>query len=340
MDGRAVTLIFESGESRQISVGPFETVEQAARRQGIGLLTDCREGACGTCKAKCLSGEYQLNDHSTEALPDGEASARIVLTCQMRVVSPCVVEFDYPFSKTSGRPAAPLTTTLRSLERASDTVMCMRLEAAGGERLCFLPGQYVNIVVPDTLVSRAYSFANAPDHGEFAFYVRLLEGGAMGDYLLRRARPGDRVELRGPLGRFFLRDPSRPLLIDARGSGLAPMLGMLRHLAETQVTHPSIHLIYGANRPLDLFALDELSRLQSAIGSLKIVICVTDKRSDWTGSVGLVGDVSGAQNIDFTTVDTYLCGPPPMIAHAETILRGRGARTDRIFAERFVLAQS
>src|SRR5690349_12255454 len=186
MDGRAVTLIFESGESRQISVGPFETVEQAARRQGIGLLTDCREGACGTCKAKCLSGEYQLNDHSAEALPDSEASAGFVLTCQMRVLSSCIVEFDYPFSKTSGRPAAPLTTTLRSLERASDTVMCMRLEAAGGERLHFLPGQYVNIVVPDTSVSRAYSLANAPERGELAFYVRLLEGGAMGDYLLRR----------------------------------------------------------------------------------------------------------------------------------------------------------
>src|SRR5690242_14786794 len=201
MNGRTATLIFESGESRQISVGPFETVEQAARRQGIGLLTDCREGACGTCKAKCLSGEYQLNDHSTEALPEVEASSGFVLTCQMRVRSPCVVEFDYPFSKTSGRPAAPLTTTIRSLARVSDTVMCVRLEAASGERLSFLPGQYANLLVPGTSVARAYSFANEPERGELAFYVRLLEGGVMGDYLLRRARPGDLVALNGPLGR-------------------------------------------------------------------------------------------------------------------------------------------
>lgn len=134
MDGCAVTLIFDDGESRQISVGPFETVEQAARLQGVGLLTGCREGACGTCKAKCLSGEYQLNDHSAEALPDNEASSGFVLTCQMHVLSPCVVEFDYPFSRTSARPLAPLMATLRSLERASDTVMCMRFEVPGGER--------------------------------------------------------------------------------------------------------------------------------------------------------------------------------------------------------------
>jgi benzoate/toluate 1,2-dioxygenase reductase subunit len=75
MGGHKVTLIFAEGESREVWVELLETVEQAARRQGLRLLTDCREGACGTCKARCLSGEYLLNDYSREALPDAEASA-------------------------------------------------------------------------------------------------------------------------------------------------------------------------------------------------------------------------------------------------------------------------
>ena len=105
MEGQTITLIFSDGRSREITAEKFETVEQAARRGGIHLLTDCREGACGTCKARCLSGKFFLIDYSREALSDDEARAGYVLTCQMRAQSPCVVEFDYPYDRTQAKPA-------------------------------------------------------------------------------------------------------------------------------------------------------------------------------------------------------------------------------------------
>ena len=105
MDGQTITLIFSDGRSREITAEKFETVEQAARRGGIHLLTDCREGACGTCKARCLSGKFVLNDYSPLALTEDEAAAGYVLTCQMQAQSPCTVEFDYPFDRTQARPA-------------------------------------------------------------------------------------------------------------------------------------------------------------------------------------------------------------------------------------------
>jgi NAD(P)H-flavin reductase len=125
----------------------------------------------------------------------------------------------------------------------------------------------------------------------------------------------------------------------AGGTGLAPMLSMLRQLAAGSVAPDPILLVFGANRPSDLFGLDELSRLQSSIGSLRPVICVADRECDWAGPKGLVGDVAAAQDIDFGSVDIYLCGPPPMIEHTEALLRDRGARPERIFAERFVPAE-
>lgn len=257
----------------------------------------------------------------------------------MRVRSPCVIEFDYPFSETSAKPAAPSTAIVRSHERASATVVRLVSNVAGGERLSFLPGQYANIAVPNSSAIRAYSFGNEPGSEELIFYVRLIEGGAMGEYLLRRAQPGDRVSLYGPFGWFFLRDPACPVLMIAGGTGLAPMLSMLRHVAAGNEKPSRILLVYGANRASDLFGLDELSRLRSVLGCLEVVVCVAARESNWTGPIGLVGDVAAAQDIDFGSVDVYLCGPPPMIEHAQALLWARGTRRERVFAERFVPAQ-
>lgn len=339
MRGHAITLIFSDGRSSGIVAGAVETVEQAARRQGIRLLTDCREGACGTCKARCLSGEFALNDYGREALSDDEAAGGYVLTCQMHARSPCVVEFDYPFAEASEKSDAPWTAVVRSVERASESVVRLVLRNESGEGLKFLPGQYVNIAIPETPAARSYSFANAPGVGELVFYVRLIEGGAMGDYLLHRARPGEPLTLRGPFGRFFHRRGKAPMLMIAGGTGLAPMLSILHDLAEQGESPSRILLVYGANRAADLFCLDELARLRERLGCLDVVACVAATEGEWTGPVGLVSDVAAAQEFDFGAVDVYLCGPPPMIEHAESLLVPRGARRERLFAERFVPAQ-
>ena len=334
MEGHAVTLIFADGRSREVVVGTYETVEQAARRHGVNLLTDCREGACGTCKARCLRGDFFLNDYSREALSDEEAAAGRVLTCQMRARSPCVVEFDYPLAQTEAKPDEPWVSTVISVDRVSESVVRLALQDEIGR--AFLPGQYVTIAIPERAAARAYSFANEPGSPQSIFYVRLIEGGAMGDYLLHRARPGDRLRLTGPFGRFFLREAKRPLLMIAGGTGLAPMLSILRHLALGGERPPRILLVYGANRRSDLFGLDELDRLRTQLGSLETIVCVTAGDAEWHGPVGLVSDIAAQQDLDFGAFDLYLCGPPPMIEHAERLLISRGANPARLFAERFL----
>ena len=338
MEGHRVTLVFADGESRQIVVGPVETVEQAARRQGLRLLTDCREGACGTCRARCLVGDYWLNDYSRDALPDADAESGFVLTCQMCVRSPSVIEFDYPLAETAAKPAAPVRAVVRSVERVSDTVVRLTLDSKEGP-VSFLPGQYADLALPDASATRAYSFANEPGSDRLVFYVRLIEGGAMGEYLLRRAKPGDSLALKGPFGRFFLREPTRPMLMIAGGTGLAPMLSMLRQLALAAERPAQILLVYGANRPSDLFGLDELALLEQSLRGLRTVVCVASADPQWKGPVGLVSDVAAAQKVDFGSAGVYLCGPPPMIEHAEGLLMARGAARGRLFAERFVPAR-
>ncbi|HVM77552.1 MAG TPA: 2Fe-2S iron-sulfur cluster binding domain-containing protein [Stellaceae bacterium] len=336
MEGYAVTLIFADGRSREIVAGRFETVEQAARRHGIHLLTDCREGACGTCKAKCLRGEFFLNDYSREALSEDEAASGNVLTCQMQVRSPCILEFDYAFAQTGAKSDETWLASVASIDRVSESVVRLVLRGEGEGGRSFLPGQYVNIAIPDKAAARSYSFANEPGPRESIFFVRLIEGGVMGDYLLHRARPGDCLRLNGPFGRFFLRSEKRPLLMIAGGTGLAPMLSILRHLATRGEGPPRILLIYGANRRADLFGLDEIAQLRAKLASLEAIVCVAEGDAEWKGPVGLVGNVAAQQEIDFASFDVYLCGPPPMIEHVQTTLMPRGAKPERIFAERFL----
>ena len=79
-----ITLMFQDGETTRIGCRSFETVVQSAARQGLRLLTDCREGGCGTCKAVIHSGQYSLDDYSQEALPDAELQQGRILTCRLR----------------------------------------------------------------------------------------------------------------------------------------------------------------------------------------------------------------------------------------------------------------
>jgi len=336
MEGHAVTLIFADGQSRDVVAGAFETVEQAARRHGVLLLTDCREGACGTCKARCLRGEFVLNDYSRVALSDEEAAAGRVLTCQMQARSPCVVEFDYPFAQTGAKRDEAWTESVLSIDPVSESVVRLVTQGIAPARRRFLPGQYVNIDIPDTATSRAYSFANEPGSQQSVFYVRLIEGGVMGDYLTRRARPGDRLRLDGPFGRFFLRDEKRPLLMVAGGTGLAPILSVLRDLAQRAERPPRIVAVYGANRRSDLFGLDVLAQLRSELGALETIVGVAEGDAEWGGPVDLVGTIAARQDLDYGAFDVYLCGPVPMIDHTLKLLIARGANHERIFAERFL----
>ncbi len=99
------TLVFSDGATRSFPVPAGYSVVRAAQRHRLMLLTDCREGACGTCRAVCSSGRFSLEDYSDDALPAADREAGGVLLCQMRLESDCVIELGYPVSQAERKPA-------------------------------------------------------------------------------------------------------------------------------------------------------------------------------------------------------------------------------------------
>ncbi len=313
----SLRLAFEDGTEREIAALPWQTVFQAAQAHGIELATDCREGACATCKALCMEGDYDVGDASPEALTAEEEAAGLVLACQMLPRGDCTLRFPYPFSLTGGR--VQRQAVLEAVERvAEDTV---RLALALDADMPFLPGQYARIGVPGTGAERAFSFSRR-DGAEF--HARLLPDGLMSTYLARCARPGDRLELSGPYGGFFLREPVRPVLMVAGGTGLAPMLAMLEALEGRQ---PAA-VLFGAASAGRLFALDRL-----AASGAKVSLAVEEAGGGPSVHTGFVTDLIDPAETD---TDAYVCGPPAMIDAARARLLSVGVAPERIHCERFL----
>lgn len=334
-----LTLIFEDGRTARIDASETESVYAAALRHRIRLVTDCLEGACATCKARCTRGEYVLRDHSDEALSADEAKQGYTLTCQMLPRGECVVELPYG----SGRALLRDTPTERggviaAVEQVSSTVVRLDIDlSAGGSPFNFLPGQYAHIGIPGTTAKRSYSFANAAaDPGRLRFYIKLIPGGTMSEFVGARAKTGDAIVVHGPYGHFYLRAPRRPILMVAGGTGLAPMLSMLDELAAGGGVGQPVHLLYGANTPEEFFAQSQLESYAGRGLQLTQERVAQHPHALWTGAAGHVTDRLREALIHGGNCDAYLCGPPLMIEAAQIWLRTAGLNAHDIHAERFV----
>ncbi|WP_263253536.1 benzoate 1,2-dioxygenase electron transfer component BenC [Saccharopolyspora rosea] len=333
--GHRVALSFEDGVTRFVSCAPHETVAEASYRARINIPLDCRDGACGTCKAFCESGDYDGGDYIEDALSDDEAAAGYVLPCQLMPRSDLVLRIAST-STAAKTAAATHSATLTEIRRHSDTTVGFTLELDDRDALSFLPGQYVNVRVPGTDVTRSYSFSSGPEDKTTSFLVRLTDGGVMSTYLREHAEIGDRVEFTGPMGTFFLREPARPALFLAGGTGLAPLLSMLEALAGSAPAHP-VHLLYGVTTDADLVGLPELRHYAETVPGFGFDCCVADENST-APNKGFVTSLLTPELLRGGDVDVYLCGPPPMVEAVRDRLRTDGVEPVNFYTEKFAVA--
>ena len=333
---RDVTLLFSNHETITIRCAEEETIVQAANRHGLKLLVDCREGACGTCKASCQTGEFLLDDFSADALPPSERSSGFVLACRMSPRSDCVIEFNYPLAQARrGKAPLPRSVTLTRLEPIAADVLELRVTADDGKPFDFLPGQYAHIDVPGQNVSRSYSFAMPPGEKEAVFAIRLVPGGEMSGWLSGHARPGDKMRVSGPYGRFFLRRPDRSLLMVAGGTGIGPMLSMLETLTRLPTPPDSVTLVFGVTIGENIFYQERLAACLAQFAQASAMIVAMHAGVGWSGLRGTTVDALSRVEISPAS-HAYLCGPPGMIEATRAWLHEAGMNDNEIFAEAFL----
>jgi benzoate/toluate 1,2-dioxygenase reductase component len=327
-----IALNFEDGVTRFIEARADELVADAAYRLGLNIPMDCRDGACGTCKCHCESGDYSLGSYIEDAMTEDEAAEGYVLTCQMKAKSDCVLRI--PASSASCKiKIESFKTQLTSLRKLSPSSISFTVQLPADAGLTYLPGQYMNLIVPDTTQTRSYSFSSMPRDGAVDFFVRNIPGGLMSTYLTQHSKVGDAITMTGPVGSFYLRDIRRPVLFLAGGTGLAPFLAMLDVLRSAPSAHP-IHMIYGVTNDADLVEVDKLAAFAAAIPGFTFATVVADQASSHPLKGYVTHHLPDAA-LHGGDVDLYLCGPPPMVDAVRTYLHDKGVKPANFYFEKF-----
>ena len=323
------------------TVADDETVLSAALRAGIGMPYGCKNGACGSCKGRVVEGRVHHDPHQPGALSADEEARGMALFCSARPDSDLVIEVrevrglgEIPIKKLPARVA--------SLVRVAPDVAIVRLQLPANERLQYLPGQYVEIILKDGR-RRSYSMAGAPGLVEqIELHIRHTPGGVFSDHVFgagtTQMRERDILRFEGPLGSFFLRDDStKPIVLVASGTGFAPIKAIVEYAVLKSVDRP-MTLYWGGRRPRDLY-LDELARgWEETLPSFRYVPVVSDalEEDGWSGRSGFV---HRAVMDDFDTLDrhqVYACGAPVMVdAARRDFISDRGLPADEFYADAF-----
>jgi len=328
---QTIALNFEDGFTRFIECRPGETVADASYRVGINIPLDCRDGACGTCKCRVQSGAFDGGDYVEDALTEQEAAEGLALACQMRPKTDLVLDI-FASSEVCKTKGQTFQAQVQSVEKLSATTIAFSLEGAGP--LSFLPGQYVNVLVPGTDQRRSYSFSSPPGAATQSFLVRDIQPGLMSTFLRERAQPGTPMEFVGPSGSFYLREIRRPLLFLAGGTGLAPFLSMLGRIAETGSNGHPVHMVYGVTNDTDLVGISHLETFAARIPGFTFSTCVAADASDHPRKGYVMAHIEPA-HLNDGEVDVYLCGPPPMVDAVRAWLNQQGTTPANFYYEKF-----
>lgn len=343
MEGKVTILPF--GETLEMK--PDESVLSAILRQGRFVKYGCKHGGCNTCRAQLLDGECRLSDNTSFSLSDADRASGIVLLCSTYFVGDeLLVDITETMDDLTeeqyraGQQVQEHVVTVDRFEALTRDIRWLGLRLEEPADMTFMAGQYVEVAVPGSTDEwRSYSMANAPQESDRVdLIIKVIPGGRFSSALEDKVRLGDTMRLRGPFGQFGVRLSHRPMIIVAGGSGMAPILAMLKDLAITG-NQRELAFFYGARTDRDLFLLEELDRFASQHPWFTFVPALSEPNGNvetWKGETGLVAEVL-ARNIPSTKgYEAYLCGPPPMIDAAIDVLLTSGCKERHIYFDRFV----
>jgi ferredoxin-NADP reductase/ferredoxin len=300
----------------EITCDAGETVLDAAFRHGYNLAHGCREGQCSACKCYLLDGEVELEGYSSFALSDTERSGGYALMCRAIPEDDVTIELLHydPDNYRLENPIGDVTATVTAVTALTDEIVLVTLAASA--QFTWAPGQYVDVHAAG--VRRSFSIANLPTPSPatpIELIVRRYPGGRLSSRLGSEITAGTEVRLTGPYGTLHLRRSERPIVMVAGGSGVGPILALLRQLAG-EGRAGAAAMYFAAREP---FLLDELR-------GLGCEPTLFDR-----GSLAEVLRVDG-------DAEVYMCGPPGLLDDAEAVLTAAGVDPAHIHADRFTTA--
>ena len=244
-----------------------------------------------------------------------------------------------PATEIAPRRLAWLTATVREVIEETARVRSLRLDVAGwpGHRA----GQHLDMRLTGEdgyQAQRSYSIASAPEDAGVTITVERIDDGEVSPYLAGEVRAGDQFQVRGPIGGYFVWTAplGGPLFLVAGGSGVVPLMAMLRHRAQARSNAPTV-LLYSSRSDRDIIYRVELERLAASDGLTVTHTLTSSRPPDWSGYArridrDMLGETGFAPQ---TRPRIFICGPTPLVESAAQSLRALGHAPALIKTERF-----
>jgi CDP-4-dehydro-6-deoxyglucose reductase len=326
---------------RTFSADSSETLLAAGIRQGIGLPYGCKDGACGSCKCKKISGTVVHGEHQAKALSADEEAQGLILTCCSTAQSDLVLE-SRQVTEAGSFPIKKMPVRVVSLEKKSHDVMSIIMQLPATDVMQFHAGQYVEFLLRDGS-RRSYSMGNAPHTLDPAapkveLHIRHMPGGKFTDVVFSTMKEKDILRIEGPYGSFYLREDSQaPMILLASGTGFAPIKALIEHMLHKGITRPAT-LYWGGRRPSDLYMNDWVKEHVKAMPNLTYVPVVSDALPGdaWIGRTGFVHQAVLEDHPDLSGFQVYACGAPIVVDSARADYLGKaGLPEEAFFADSF-----
>lgn len=300
-----------------------DTILRAGLRQGLGLAYECNVGACGSCKFDLIEGEVEDLFPEATGLRPKERERGKRLACQCVPRGDCKIKIRTGSEYTSNFP--PVRFRARFVGKTALTPDISLFTFTADQPAEFLAGQYAMLSVPSLGQARAYSMSNiANKKGSWEFIIRRVPDGKVTAHLFNALQVNDEIDIDGPFGIAYLRNEvSRQIVGIAGGSGLAPVLSIMKGSALLPQPNGQPVMFYGGRTPADIPAVPQIAAEAMISVDFHPVISVPDSEgvNKWTGDVGFVHEfIAEKLNGPLTDYEYYLAGPPPMIEAAVRLL--------------------
>lgn len=316
-----------------------ETILEAALNQGLNLPYVCRDGACGTCKGKILRGTVDYGTYQKGVLTDAEKEEGKALFCCAKPLSDLEIEC-HEVNELGRFPIKTMKFRVNKMERAAQDVMLLELRPEGDEKMNFIAGQHVAVLLDDG-AKRSYSIANAPHESDhLQLHIRLVKGGKFTSHVFDGMKEGDVLQVEGPLGVFFLREESdKPIIFMSGGCGFGAIKGMVEHAFKIGLNRP-MALYWGARTPEDFYLASLADKWQQEHANFKFIPVLSEPKPeyDWQGRTGLVHEAILQDYQKLDDYQIYACGSPGMVEAGRAPFLVKGLPEDQYFSDAFLVA--
>ena len=323
----------------EFRAAPEQTLLDAALDSSLNLPHSCKGGNCGTCRARLLRGEIHYPNGPPLGLSDAEAAEGLILLCQATGRTDLLIE---TFEMRAGA-MQPRSNACRAGSSAPgrchtmSSAYVLRLPVA--EAFTFEPGQYIDIMLPGGR-RRSFSIASPPhDSRPLELHVRRVAGGEFTDRLFHQNPERTLLTMEGPLGHFIYRQDqppgsAAPMLLIGGGTGIAPLISILRHVIENGVDR-ELRVYWGVRSERDLYAHARLENLRERAARMRYVPVLSEPTLAWHGRSGWVHAAALQDIDDLDAYEVYAAGPPAMIEAVQREFKARGVSASRLYFDSF-----